>query len=197
MFRSLAAALVLLSSLWQPKVAVAQGVVSGGGNLDANFPQRIGSPNPTETLPRRAEIFDRDALEHAKTFCVDLEHMENSQATDVREFLAKESQPEKLLSKLPWQLIDDCTKADAVARIYFSEVGVYEESYRADVRTRSARFRQGSQPVLLVYDKASIRLFYRAQGQILGGKMADSLGSPFSMLIKDLKKIDRAAAKGS
>jgi hypothetical protein len=52
--------------------------------------------------------------------------MGSAQAAEVKEFLAKESGPEKQLGCLPWQLADDCTKTDAVARIYFARV-VHEE----------------------------------------------------------------------
>lgn len=185
-------AALLWLGCWQPEVAVAQVVGLGGGNLDANFPQPIGSPRPdSNSHPGRGEVFDPEALKQTKTYCVDLSHMESSQAAGVKEFLAKESEPKKLLSRLPWQLVDDCTKADAVARIYFARVDVREEMSAPNLAGSPVSFRQSRQPVLLLYDKASIRLFYRAEGQILGRKAEDVIGSPFAMLVKDLKKINR------
>jgi hypothetical protein len=184
---------------WQPKLAVAQVPGVGAGNLDANLPQPIGSPTATapNAPPGRGEVFDPDALRQTKSFCVDLNHMESSQAADVKEFLAQESQPRKLLSRLPWQLVDDCTKADVVARIYFARVDVREEMSAPNLAGSPVSFRQSRQPVLLLYDKASIRLFYRAEGQVLGRKTVEVLRSPFAMLVKDLKKINRTEVKGS
>lgn len=184
----LALAAILVVVRRQPALAVAQ------GSLDA---MSIGSPSETtaRTPPARGQVFDPEALEYTKTFCVDMTHMESSQAAEVKGFLAKEDQPKKLLGRLPWQLIDDCTKADAVARIYF--MNVHEEVIKVGSGARLTSFRRGTQPVLLLYDKASIRLFYRAEGNALGGKAVNVLGGPFSMLIKDLKKIDRTEIKGS
>ena len=165
----------------RPKVAVAQLTGAGPGNLDSRLPQPL-TPTVSRTSPQRGEVFDPEALERTKSFCVDLSHMEGLEAADVKEFLAKESQPKKLLGRLGWKLVDDCTKADAVARIYFAGVSV---------RVEGQGVKQGSLPVLLIYDKASIRLFYRAEGQAVHGKPVDVLGSPFAMLLKDLKEITR------
>jgi hypothetical protein len=117
-----AAALGLLwFHCWQAITANAQvpGVVSTGG-IYAGSSQSPGSPPPAPFGTRRREVFDPNALAHIKSFCVDLRNLEGWQADGVRDFLARESQPKKLLSHLPWQFIDDCTKADAVARIYFA-----------------------------------------------------------------------------
>jgi hypothetical protein len=117
--------------------------------------------------------------------------MESSQAAGVKEFLAQESAPKKLLSRVPWKLVDDCAKADAVARIYFAPVNVHElMAGRGGTGTAVGAW-HAMQPVLLLYDKASIRLFYRAEGQVFRGDEVDMLRSPFSTLVGDLKKIDR------
>jgi hypothetical protein len=172
---------------WQGVAAAAQvpGVAGAG-----NFP--IGSPRlDSNTPPGRGEVFDPEALKQTKTYCVDLSHMEGSQADSTKEFLAKESQPKKLLSRLPWERVDDCTKADAVARIHFARVNVREEMSAPNLAGNPVSFRQSRQPVLLLYDKASIRLFYRAEGDVSHRNAVDMLGSPFAMLVKDLKRINR------
>jgi hypothetical protein len=190
--RSVSALLLSLAALsvprQQPAFAVAQASLR---DLDANVSQPIASPLETTTRisPGRDEVLDPEALEHTKTFCVDTSHMEDSQAVEVKEFLAKERGRKKVLGQLPWQLVDDCTKVDAVARIYF--ISVHEEITKVGSAARSTGFRRGTQPVLLLYDKASIRLFFRAEGTVLHGDAADALGSPFAMLAKDLRKINR------
>lgn len=133
-------------------------------------------------------MFDREALRQTKSFCVDARHIEDSEAEEVKEFMRQEAKPGKLLSHLPWTLIDDCTKADAVARIYFAPVEVTDvtEDKGSSLRKTSPA-RRVSQPVLLIYDKASIRLFYRAEGVVAYGDPLKIMASPFSMLMKDLK----------
>jgi hypothetical protein len=168
----------------RPSFALAQIPESYGLDLGIQSPHKP----PPSSPPRRGEVFDRDALRQARSFCIDTRHIEGPEADEVKDFMAKEGQPGKLLSRLPWMLIDDCTKADAVARIYFAPVEATEirENKVSSLRQTSGP-RQASQPVLLIYDKASIRLFYRAEGLFLHGDPVNVLGSPFSMLLKDLK----------
>lgn len=107
---------------------------------------------------------------------MDLTNLESWQEAGVKDFLAEESEPGKVLDRLPWRRIDDCAKADAVARIYFGPTGAL--------------------PVLLLYDKASIRLFYRAEGDVFRGDPVKALAGPFAKLARDLKKINGQAGRG-
>jgi hypothetical protein len=178
--------------------AQVPGVVSTGG-ISQGPPQSPGSPPRARLGARGREVFDPNALAHIKSFCVDLRNLEGWQAEGVGEFVAKNTQPKKLLGHLPWQLIGDCTKADAVARIYFAPANI-EDVAREYSLSSPPTFQQGYQPVLLLYDKASIRLFYLAacpqayshpEGQVPYGNAVDGLGSLFSMLVKDVKRVDR------
>jgi len=140
----------------------------------------------------RGKVFDRDGLKQTRSYCVDTSSLEGFEAAEVRKFLAAASGPNKVLSRLSWRLIDDCTQADAVARIYFepatgTEVLTNHETGLKQVSKSGER----PYPVLLVYDKASIRLFYRAEGTISHGDPTKVLARPFSMLSKDLKSVAR------
>lgn len=176
----------------RPSLALAQIPESYG--VDLGIPSPLNSATTKGASPawQRGEVYDRGALRQAKNFCVDARHIEGPQADEVREFVEKEGKPGKLLSRLPWRLIDDCTKADAVARIYFAPVEVTDvtEDKGSGVK-KASQSRQFSQPVLLIYDKASIRLFYRAEGLIAYGDPMKIIASPFSMLVRDLKAKDR------
>jgi hypothetical protein len=185
-FLARAAVVLALFLGWRARVNLAQ------GNLDARLPQPIGSPQPDSNTPSgRGEVFDPEALKHTTSFCVDLNHMDSSEAAGVKEFLAKENQPKKLVGRLPWQLVADCTKADAVARIYFAPADVSQEMSGLGVIGTAVSVRHGFESVLLLHDKASIRLFYRAEDQALGRDEPRLLQGAFSMLVKDLKKINR------
>ena len=165
-----------------------------GTSLDYGVGGYLAPTNSNNSPYRsgRGEIFDRDALKQTRSYCFDVSSLEGSEAAKVREFLAEGGGPKKLLSGLPWRLIEDCTKADAVARIYFTRAVVTEV-----LNGKGTGLKQMSgpderpYPVLLVYDKASIRLFYRAEGSITYGDPTKVLGSPFSMLLKDLETVAR------
>jgi len=176
------ATLGLQTSLMVVQAAQAQVVSTGEW---ARVPEKRST---FKVAPGGSEVFDREGLMQIRSFCVSTRHLEGPEAAAVNEFLATEGQPGKLLSRLPWSLTNDCTKADAVARIYLDPVELAEVETIEDRVHNQPRPKQSTrfQPVLLVYDKASIRLFYRAEGKVLRGNSADVLGSPFAMLLKDL-----------
>jgi hypothetical protein len=178
----------LLVVCFRPSPVLAQIPESYGIDLGIPSPLNPSTTKGSSRASGRGEVFDREALRQAKSFCVDAGHLEGPEADEVKEFVEEEGKPGKLLSRLPWRLIDDCAKADAVARIYFAPVEVTDvtEDKGSGIQKKSPP-RQFSQPVLLIYDKASIRLFYRAEGLIASGDSMKIMASPFSMLIKDLK----------
>jgi len=184
---------VAVGTFWllcgQARVAPAQIPGVAGGGIYGGIPQPGGPSAPTTSRAPREEIIDRGALAETKTFCVDQRNLEDWQAADVKEFLTEASEPGEVLNRLPWQLVGDCRKADAVARIYFVPAGLREEWAAASPAGSPATFRKSSQPVLLLYDKASIRLFYRAEGEVFRGSPVKGLAGPFATLAKDLKKI--------
>jgi len=176
--------IVLLFSPARKLVALTQ-----AGDLDRNLPQPIQQTASPSSHQPGGQVLDRDALAQVRTFCVDTSRLERSDEESVKEFLARQGQPKKLLARLPWKLIGDCTAADAVARVYFAPANL--DMQEEGLLSSQSNSRQVFQPVLVIYDKASIRLFYRAEGQVLRGKREDLLASPFSMLLKDVKAVDR------
>jgi hypothetical protein len=139
----------------------------------------------------RGEVFDREALLRAKTACVDTSYLEEAQALDIKRFVAKENQPGQLLRQIPWELTDQCAAADAVIRVYFtqSERVTKEAGNLLRGGAPSATFsEQVIQVVLLIYDRASVRMLYRTEGQDKGTNRAALLKGPFARLVKDLKR---------
>jgi len=45
--------------------------------------------------------------------------IETSAVSDMRKFFDKQNTPKGVLSKLPWKLVDNCSKADAVVSLKF------------------------------------------------------------------------------
>ena len=88
-------------------------------------------------------------------------------ASDIKKFLAKESEPGKLLKSLTWELTDQCATADAVIRVYFAQTTRLTEmrDRPGDCHPAVALDVPATQVVLLVYDRASVRLLYRTEVQ--------------------------------
>jgi hypothetical protein len=150
---------------------------------------------PTTTATTHAELrslalFDHEALRRVRTFCVDTSYLEAGVASDIKTFVARENQPGRLLRRLNWQLADPCAAADAVIRVYFAS------SERLTTGTGAARWEAASpsyepvtQVVLLVYDRASVRLLYRTEVKEPATNRVALLKGPFSRLVKDIKAL--------
>jgi hypothetical protein len=141
------------------------------------------------------EVFDRKALSRVRTACVDTSYLEQADARAVTEFVAKENQPRQLLSEIPWKLSDQCPAADAVIRVYFTEVELFGRESGNPLRGGAPAVtfsEQLVQTVLLIYDRASVRVLYRyrSEGRERGNKRAVLLKDPFSRLVKDLKRVN-------
>jgi len=140
------------------------------------------------------EVFDREALRRVRTACVDTSYLEGADALAIKDFVARENQPRQLLSQIPWKLTDQCAAADAVIRVYFaqSELLNREEGHllRGGLPTITYS-EQVIQAVLLIYDRASVRVLYRTEGHNKGTNRAALLKGPFLRLVKDLKGANR------
>lgn len=136
------------------------------------------------------DLTDLEILRRVRTVCVDTSYLETKIASDVKTFVAKENQPGQLLKQVNWELTDQCAAADAVIRVYFapSERHVTRtDDYLRGGQTTEEFFEPVTQVVLLVYDRASVRLLYRAEDQGQAISRAALLKGPFSRLAKDMK----------
>ncbi len=134
------------------------------------------------------EQFDREALSRVRSVCVDTSYLEGREAVEVKKFVTIESRPGHLLRQMPWELTDQCAAADAVIRVYFAQ------TERITQRTESTPIggwtianvsEQVIQVVLLVYDRASIRILYRTKGPDWATNLK-ALKGVFSKLVRDL-----------
>lgn len=145
------------------------------------------------------ELFNPQALRHLKTLCADTSYLEADVAFDVKTFVARENQPGRLLRRLSWKITEDCAGADALIRVYFapSERHVaFTNDVLVGQRAPSGQTapleenEQVTQVVLLIYDRASLRVLYRTEGQGQGRNRGALLKGPFSRLVKDMKALD-------
>jgi hypothetical protein len=69
------------------------------------------------------KIPDLAAFSQIHSYCVDSSGLAGDEALDLTNFVNAESKPKKLLSKLPWTLVRDCSQGppDAVVRVEFSQ----------------------------------------------------------------------------
>jgi hypothetical protein len=130
---------------------------------------------------------------------VDTSYLEAGVALDVKTFVAKENQPGQLLTRLSWKITEDCAGADALIRVYFApserHVALANDALPGQ-RAPSGQMapleenEQVTQVVLLIYDRASVRVLYRTEGHGARKNRGALLKGPFSRLVKDMKALD-------
>jgi hypothetical protein len=141
------------------------------------------------------ELINPQALRHLKTVCVDTSYLQAGVAFDVKAFVARENQPGQLLSRLSWKITEDCAGADALIRVYFAPserhvtLGITNDVLAGE-RAPLEEDEQVTQVVLLIYDRASVRVLYRTEGQGQGKNRGALLKGLFSRLVKDMRAFD-------
>ncbi|MGO8792492.1 MAG: hypothetical protein ACLQVL_34605 [Terriglobia bacterium] len=148
-----------------------------------------------EETKRCSDLFNPEALHHIRSVCVDTTFLEPAVASDVKSYIEKEGQPGHLLTALPWRVNETCAPDDAVVRVYFAEGEHRSTTYMAGSRlsgpTSVDTFEPETRVVLLVYDRASVRLLYRTESVRRWSKRAALLKVSFSMLVKDVSAVRR------
>jgi len=144
-----------------------------------------------------SNLFHLEALRWVRTVCVDTSYLREGETSDVKTFVARENQPGHLLRRLNWEFTDQCAAANAVIRVYFAQTEV--NIHRTDVGPRpdvgqggvasSSVSEEEIQVVLLIYDRASVRILYRTETQYKGPNRRTMLKDPFSRLVKDLRRL--------
>ena len=131
------------------------------------------------------------ALRHLKTLCVDTSYLEAGAAFDVKTFVERENQPGQLLGRLSWKITEDCAEADALIRVYFAPSERHVTlANDAQTGVPLEENEKVTQVVLLIYDRASVRVLYRSESQGQGKNREALLKGPFSRLVKDMKAFD-------
>jgi len=145
-------------------------------------------PISVHTAPRKGEIFDRESLRRIVSFCIDTSDLSGPEQAGLRDSLSRQGQSKKLVDRLRWRLVNECSRADAVARVYYLEAAVHEVVVDAKGhRIAPPKVRQSVDPVLVIYDQAALRLYYRAEGTPIPRDAKEPLKDPLTMLVKDLQ----------
>ena len=140
------------------------------------------------------ELYDPTSLGRLRTVCVDTSYLEAATASELREFMARERQPGRFLARMSWHFTDPCEGADAILRVY-SALGTHHVSkpswtVNPNASVPSVDYDEPiSQVVLLVYDRASVRLLYRTESQGRGKSGEAAFVPVFSKLVKDVDQL--------
>ena len=96
----------------------------------------------------RGKISNLAAFSKVGSYCMDSSDLPGDEAYDLKRFVSNENKPKKLLSKLPWTLVSDCSQGspDVLVRMEFQKFSPVNPSAQGEPPTIRAYLRvfQGS-----------------------------------------------------
>jgi hypothetical protein len=131
-------------------------------------------------------VMNAPAFRKIQSFCVDTHNLPDDQVKVVDHFVAQESKPKGLLTKLPWHLLATCQDAgvDALVRVEFPHDPLFTPQSRNDV-----------QGVLLVFQKGSPSPIYETPAVTIPGRPRHDDDDSFDVkLIGDLLEYSAASS---
>ena len=147
------------------------------------------------------KISDLAAFSKIHIYCVDSSDLPSDEAYDLKRFVSNENKPKKLLSKLPWTLVSDCSQGspDVIVRMEFQKFAPVRANAPAEGELSTIR------AFLRVSQGSSSQVLYEVEAapsnNSMGGLSDAPLNDPlavqrydaayraFWMLIEDVQRV--------
>ncbi len=155
----------------------------------------------------RGNISDPAAFSRIQSYCIDASDLADDEALDLRDFVSTERGPKKLLSKLPWTYVSDCSQGnhDVVIRMKFERFAPMGNKAPAEgeLFTFRAYLRiwqdNASQALYEVEAAPSNNNLTSSSMQQVNDPPAvqrrDAIYSAFWMLVEDVQRVSQAGSK--
>ena len=162
------------------------------------------------------KVSDLAAFSRIHSYCVDSTGLPSDEANDVKNFVRAESKPKKLLTKLPWTLVSDCSQGppDAVVKVEFLTYTPTNEIQVGKPLPGSDPMEEGFytiRAVLRVSQGTSSEMVYEIEADPLGNSVAGKTVMPvdeplpvqrrnatygaFWMLTQDVQRVSQMSPK--
>ncbi len=159
----------------------------------------IGSAVPGKQKRLIGNAPDPPALLKVQTFCVEADRFGPLNPDALKKFIAEQSRPGKLLTRLPWKLTVDCSGSDAVAALSLEEKPDQTPHSRGGTGVDFGYPSLGEKQVkyvatMTVSERSSKRVLYQVHSEKAtsqGGAFSNS----FTKLEKDLKTVAETGVK--
>lgn len=182
------------------------GVIMRQQTLSALFLAVILMPAAASAKKPTGKIPDLAAFSKIHSYCVDSSDLPGDEAYDLKRFVDNENKPKKLLSKLPWTLVSDCSQGspDVIVRMEFQKLfpvrgnaPVQGEPYtiRAMLRVSQGSSLQALYEVEAAPSNNSMGATSNVEEDPLAVQRYDAMYSAFWMLIEDVKRVSQTIPK--
>ncbi|MGA3323663.1 MAG: hypothetical protein ABSF45_04270 [Terriglobia bacterium] len=164
-------------------------------------------PTAASAKKPTGKISDVAAFSKIRSYCVDSSDLPSDEAYDLKGFVSTENKPKKLLSKLPWTLVSDCSQGapDVVVTMEFQKFAPVHDNAPAEGELFTIR------AYLRVSQGTSSQVLYEVEtapsNNSLTGKTPEQANEPLAVqchgaiyaafwtLIEDVQRISQTIAK--
>jgi hypothetical protein len=154
----------------------------------------------------RGTISDPAEFSRIQSYCIDASDLAGEEALDVKDFVSTERAPKKLLSKLPWTYVSDCSQGnpDVVVRMKFERFAPMDNKAPAEGELFTFRaylriWQGGSSQPLYEVEAAPSNNSMTGSGQQANDPPAvqrrAAIYSAFWMLVDDVQRVSQAGSK--
>ena len=153
------------------------------------------------------KISDLAAFSRIQSYCVDASELPGDEALDLRDFVIDERGPKKLLAKLPWKLVPNCSESssDVVLRVKFEKFAPIGNNAPAEGELFTFRV------YLRIFPNSSSEALYEVEAAPSNNNLMDhsmqqvneppavqrrdAIYSAFWMLIQDVQRVSQSSPK--
>jgi len=137
---------------------------------------------------------DSAGLLNVHTFCFQPGALTPSQQGDVDKFVSRGNSHKGLLTKMGWQALSDCSKADALVKLTLNErdepVAAVDSANLGNAAAAMTT-ETVSRAKMVVTDRTSGKELYEVEGEAIHSNRQGAIASPFTKLSKDLKSLSK------
>ncbi len=160
------------------------------------LPAEVAAKKPT------GKISDLAAFTKVQSYCIDASDLADDEALDLRNFIITERGPKKLLSKLPWTYLSDCSKGDpdVVVRMKFDRFAPIGNRAPVDAAAEFFEFRA----YLRIWQDSSSQPLYEVEAAPSNNDGAndppavqrrEAILSAFWTLVEDVQRVSQSGSK--
>ena len=164
-------------------------------------------PAASSAKKPQGKISDLAAFSKIHSYCVDASDLPGDEAYDLKRFVSNENKPKKLLSKLPWTLVSDCSQGspDVVVTLEFQKFAPVHGNAPAEgeLFTIRANLRMSQGPSSGVLYEVEAAPSNNSMGAMSDAPVNDPLAvqrydavyKAFWMLIEDVQRVSQMIPK--
>jgi hypothetical protein len=124
------------------------------------------------------KVWDAARLAKIHSYCIDSSALAGYEAYDIERFIENEGKPKHLLARLPWTLVSDCSRSDAVVKVNFRRLRKTIDIQVGEPHAEDQTFPYEYRAALEVSGETSAQVLYEVEAAPLLNSMTGQTVAP-------------------